>query len=204
MKFIILFSLLPIVASFILKKVFFIHPLSVSSKKTQISVFKICSELLPSRVIINEGKKLNLKNGVLTLPIHLYNSTNQHDHLNVLPELGLILLAKGKNTWISQQKSLLLFHIIFPSFALIILLFGALARSIPPQLCISVLFLVLGITCLNALYLTWVRHQAVQLISSAIKTVPLYLKDEETSNFTKALKAQKFKYSLPRCLSWVA
>lgn len=203
MKYVILFSLLPIITSFILKKLFFTSPLSIADKKTQITAYKICEELLPPRVVIQEGQKLDLKDEVLTLPSNLYHSKEQVDHTKILPELGLILLAKGKNTWITQQKSLLLFNTLFPSFSFVILIFGALAKSIPPQLAIALIFLSLGVSCLNALYLTWIRHQSVQLISHAIKTIPLYLKEGEMINFVKVLKAQKFRYSLPKILSWI-
>ena len=144
MKYVILFSLLPIITSFILKKLFFTSPLSIADKKTQITAYKICEELLPPRVVIQEGQKLDLKNEVLTLPSNLYHSKEQFDHTKILPELGLILLAKGKNTWITQQKSLLLFNTLFPSFSFVILIFGALAKSIPPQLAIALIFLSLG------------------------------------------------------------
>lgn len=203
LKLIFILSLIPLLASLVVRK-FLYRPLhSLEGKQAQLKTEKLFKELLPADYTLSIGKDLNVSAGEVSIPKRLAESKDLSDQVESLLSLGLILVSKGKNTGLKQHTSLLYFDTLFPSFGLMIVILGVLAKSIPIQVAIVLLVAILGVTALNNLYLTWLRKQAMGVIKHKLKDLPLYTKKEDQTPLEHELSSHIYKYSAPKVISWL-
>lgn len=201
-KLLFLISLIALATSIILKKLL---AKSVHAKgiQTQITTKKLLEKISPYDVSFQEQKAFVMKNQVIHLPADYASSKQVTDHASAMMAVGLAILSKGKNTWQKRLKSMATFDQIFLPFALIISIFGILAKTIPVNISFSILASALLLNCLNNFYLTWIRKLAMNLALDRLKSITLYTKKEVSDVAKTYLQSFPYQHLIPNSLKWL-
>lgn len=202
MSILIFIFLIPLLISLVMRMLLPSSTPKLTDLKSQISGAKLIEELTAKEIKAVEGKTIQWSENQLSAPKEVLDSLEISDHAKLYEHLALIALGDGGGNWVLRHRSLIAFDNFFAPFALIALLFGFLAKSLPPNIIILLAALTLCVSALNSLYLFWVRHMAFRLLTLRLKSISFYLRANTEDRISDYLSSLKSRYILPRIIRW--
>jgi len=202
-KLLLLLSLLSLVAAFLLKRLL-VKPAKVDAIQAQLDTESLLKKLSFYPVAKNTGKSITFKNGDVLIPSKLAESKSITDHAPTLETIGLAQLSKNPALWQNRLKSMILFDQMILPFAILIAVFGVLAKTLSLNIAGYIITGSLLLNCLNNFYMTWVRHLGMKLITQRLESVPLYTKDEDKETVKRYMKSFAYRNLMPISLKWIS
>lgn len=201
-KLLLILSLLHLVAAFILKKTL-VKPTNVKNIQTQLDTASLIKKISPYTITESKGKSLTVKGNEAHIPSSIAGSKSIEEQTPVLEAIGLTQLSQIRNLWQKRIQSMVIFDQILLPFAILISVFGVLAKTLNFNIASYIVMGALLLNCLNNFYMTWVRHLAMKLIRERLEGTPLYTKDENRELVTQHLKSYAYRGLMPISLKWI-
>ena len=199
----LLFALIMMIIAIILKKTL-TKTAKVKGLEMQLTTKNLLQKISPYEIKTGSNQKLSISKGGITLPEPLAESKLLTDHAPALLAIGFTILSKGSNMWHKRHQSMVTFDQIFLPFSIVICILGVIAKTIPPNLALTILFASLTLCCMNNFYLTWVRRLAMNLVITRVQNISLYSKREDQESMENYLQSYAYQNLIPYSLKWIA
>ena len=139
----------------------------------------------------------------LTLSKKIASSKQANDVADAAHLAGLVLMARRESRVVAWRVSAVKFGWSFPAFAILVLVFGVVARTIPVWWGISLT----AFACALASFSLWstlnIERVAAQMTSRLLADSPILPRREEGELLAILCRAQAWKRVLPGILTWL-
>jgi len=198
LKLLLLLALIPTAIGFLIWKLL-VKPTLHGLKQAPMNTHEVLTRVLPRTITLASGNEMRLKNNTLSLPASVADSFYYRDLAEPLLQSSL-LITGSPTLWRQHHLALLIDHLL-PSFALVLILLGALSKGIPMPLLPHTLLVTISLCSMNALYLTYLRAKGLKVALTIAKKVIFREKKSELPLFEECLKSLCFSHTLPKFIT---
>jgi Zn-dependent membrane protease YugP len=210
MKFVLMCGIFPVIASVIIRKLFYDRV----AKKYGGERVRMTGEQL-TRDILRMGKAENVEvilkkrpflplspNKLVLHPeVGASHSVEKVAHAALLA--GLVLMARRQEKVFGWRKWAVKFGWAMPSFTLAAMIFGMISGRVPPGLAVGIVFAVLGAASI-ALWITLpVEREAAKQVAHYLEETNLVPRRDEGELLATMVKAGAWKRVVPGCVEWL-